>query len=277
MAAKRVDEALVLYEMADSIEHARLLVLEGKVYQGSGKVSKASDRYKPLLKLTVRDNARKYVSRGGLKLEKALDVFGIDPVDQVCVDVGASTGGFTDVLIKRGATRVYAVDVGFGLLSWSLRSDARVTVMEKTNARNLTAQMFDPRPSLGATDVSFISLKTVLPAALHVLEGDNRRFVALIKPQFEAPRQRVGAGGIVRDRAVHGEVVRGIVDFVRTIGWRAQALDFSPITGADGNIEFLVDLVPEAHGAMGVQTLDIEGTVERAWNVHVEKTVKTPG
>ncbi|MGJ4850506.1 TlyA family RNA methyltransferase [Bacillota bacterium Meth-B3] len=273
MAIKRVDEALVERALADSIAHARLLVLEGKVYQGGGKVEKASDRLKPALQLDVRDAKAKFVSRGGLKLERALEVFGIDVRDKVCLDVGASTGGFTDALLKAGARMVYAVDVGFGLLDWSLRRDPRVVVMEKTNARALTPEMFDIRPSLGATDVSFISLKAVLPPALHVLvgngraPGEDRRFVALVKPQFEAAREDVSAGGVVRDPAVHAKVLESIIDFAATLGWQAAGLDCSPVTGAEGNIEFLLDLVP----ARGLERPDVPGAVERAWTMHPQK------
>lgn len=273
MAIKRVDEALVERALADSIAHARLLVLEGKVYQGGGKVEKASDRLKPALQLSVRDAKAKFVSRGGLKLERALEVFGIDARDKVCLDVGASTGGFTDALLQAGARMVYAVDVGFGLLDWSLRRDPRVVVMEKTNARALAPEMFDIRPSLGATDVSFISLKAVLPPALNVLvggdgpSGDDRRFVALVKPQFEAAREDVGAGGVVRDAAVHEKVLDNIVDFALSLGWQAAGLDCSPITGAEGNIEFLLDLVP----ARGLARPDVSGAVARAWAMHPQK------
>ncbi len=265
---KRVDEALVERGLADSIEHARLLVMEGKVYQGSGKAAKGSDPVKKNLSLTVRDQKARFVSRGGLKLEKALQVFGIDPRGQICLDVGASTGGFTDCLLKAGAEKVYAVDVGFGLLDFSLRRDGRVCAMEKTNARCLTREMFDPLPSLGATDVSFISLKAVLPPALHVLGGPDRAFVALIKPQFEAARADVGAGGVVRDPAVHEQVISDIIGFAKTLNWHGAGLDFSPITGAEGNIEFLLHLKPFE----GEETpLDISGVVGRAWAAHHKK------
>lgn len=273
MAIPRIDAALVERGLAGSLDEARLLVMEGKVYLGGGKAEKASDKAKPGLVLTVRDNKLPYVSRGGYKLARALEAFGVDARGRVCVDVGASTGGFTDVLLQAGAARVYAVDVGFGLLDWRLRSDARVTVMEKTNARGLTGELFDPRPSLGVTDVSFISLEAVLPPALCVLAG-ARRFVALVKPQFEARREDVGQGGVVRDSAVHEKVLGRIVRFVDTLGWQAQGLDVSPITGAEGNIEFLLDIVPrEADGARGglgcapeqLCEADIARVVARAW------------
>lgn len=244
MAIERVDEALVARGLAASLAEARLWVLEGRVYLGGGKVAKASDPAKPGLPLTVRGEKLRYVSRGGLKLERALDVFHIDPKGRVCLDVGASTGGFTDVLLQADAARVYAVDVGFGLLDYKLRVDPRVVVMERMNARGLTPEQFDPRPSLGATDVSFISLRAVLPPALSALSGEDRRFVALVKPQFEAAKQDVARGGIVRDPLVHQSVLRQITHFVHTLGWRVDGLTHSPITGAEGNIEFLMALSP---------------------------------
>ena len=268
MAIPRVDQALVDQGMATSIEHARLLVMEGKVYLGGGKVAKPSDKAKPALNLTVRDQTKAFVSRGGYKLEKAVRVFSLDVRERVCMDVGASTGGFTDVLLGCGAKKVYAIDVGFGLLDYTLRVDDRVVVMEKTNARFLTAEAFDIRPEIGVTDVSFISLKAILPAAFSVLAGDHRRFVALIKPQFEARRDQVGMGGIVRDSQVHIEVIKEIVSFIASVGWRVQGLDFSPITGAQGNIEYLVDLVPCEDAVGFVNEINIEDVVAAAHAQH---------
>ncbi len=244
MANPRVDEALVVMGLVESLETARALIMAGRVYMAEEKVNKPSEPVKRGRPLSVREKDRPFVSRGGLKLQKALAEFGIDPSGKVCIDVGASTGGFTDVLLKGGAAKVYAVDVGYGQLDYTLRRDSRVVVMERTNARFLTREQFEPSPSFGATDVSFISLKAVLPASLSVLSGDDRRFVALIKPQFEAPADQVGEKGVVRDVEVHIEVVQGICDFVQTLGWAANALSFSPITGPEGNIEFLLDLVP---------------------------------
>ncbi len=244
MARQRVDEALVALGLAESLEMARALIMAGRVFLAEEKMNKPSDSIKPGLPLSVREKGRPYVSRGGLKLQKALAEFCIDPAEKTCIDVGASTGGFTDVLLKSGAARVYAVDVGYGQLDFTLRRDPRVVVMERTNARFLTPELFDPRPSFGATDVSFISLKAVLPAALSVLHGVDKRFVALVKPQFEAPAELVGEKGVVRDVQVHIDVVQGICEFALTIGWAARALAFSPITGPEGNIEFLLDLRP---------------------------------
>lgn len=264
MAIPRVDEALVTHGFADSIDEARLLVMEGKVYLGGGMVAKPSDKLRGDLVLSVRGPKRRYVSRGGLKLEKALRVFGISVSGKTCVDIGASTGGFTDVMLTNLACRVYCVDVGFGLLDWSIRNDPRAVVMERTNARFLRRDMFSPLPSFGATDVSFISLKAVLPKAFEILDGE-RDFVALVKPQFEARREQVAAKGIVRSREVHLEVIMGIVEFVTDKGWVARGLDYSPITGTDGNIEFLLHIAPSG---TPVTESDALSCVESAWREH---------
>ena len=204
--------------------------------------------------ITVKGAPRQYVSRGGVKLAGALDAFGVDPAGKQCVDVGASTGGFTDCLLQRGAARVVAIDVGRGQLAWSLRTDDRVTVMERTNVRDLDAGALDPPADLCVADVSFISLRTVAPHLL-ALTTDTATFVLLVKPQFEAGRSRVGKGGIVRDPNVHAAVLREVVDALAGAGLGVQALVRSPIEGADGNVEFL------AHGRRGPATVtdaDIE-------------------
>ncbi|MBR2571889.1 MAG: TlyA family RNA methyltransferase [Clostridia bacterium] len=265
MPTCRVDAELVNRGLAASIEQARLMILEGKVYQGAGKVVKGSDRVNRNLPLTVRDRSLPFVSRGGYKLQEALKVFGLSVQDRICLDVGASTGGFTDVMRQHGAAKIYAVDVGFGLLDWSLRGDPRVEVMERTNARFLTPEMFAPRPSFGATDVSFISLKAILPPALAVLEGSGRRFVALIKPQFEARREDVGPGGVVRDIGVHRAVCLDLCRYAGKLGWKASGFAPSPITGAGGNVEFLMALSPEDCACSGVTEGDIEREVEYAY------------
>ncbi len=269
MAVERVDQALLARGLADSIDQARILIMEGRVYLGADKVSKPSDKARPGLPLSVRGAKQAYVSRGGHKLKKALDVFGISAQGAVCIDVGASTGGFTDVLLRAGARRVYAVDVGYGQLDYRLRSDGRVCVMERTNARFLTKEMFDPLPALGATDVSFISLKAVLPAALSVMAPQSR-FVALIKPQFEAAREEVGPRGVVRDRAVHEKVIAEIARFVGTLGFCAQGLDFSPITGPEGNIEFLMDIRPAGCARGQVDSERITHVLDAAYDKFVK-------
>lgn len=241
----RADVALVERGLAESREKAQALIMSGVVYVGEVKVDKASQAIKPEDNLLVRGAAHPYVSRGGLKLEKALKVFHCDPAGVAAMDLGASTGGFTDVLLQNGARHVYSIDVGFGQLDWRIRNDERVTVMERTNARALTEDMFPERPSLAVMDVSFISIRLILPCACRIL-GEEGRFLTLIKPQFEAGRERVGKKGVVSDPQTHFDVVKSIVDFAPTLGWRAQALDYSPIRGPEGNIEFLADLIPEA-------------------------------
>ena len=266
MKKRRADEALIESMNLESIELARALIMEGRVMAGDRKILRASELIKPEEQLRVRGELNAYVSRGAHKLKKALAVFNINLNGKVCIDVGASTGGFTDVMLRSGAKQVYAVDVGYNLLDYRLRSDSRVTCMERTNARFIRPEEFDPRPEFGATDVSFISLKAVLPVALNVLEGDNRRFVALIKPQFEAPREDVGEKGVVRDRAVHERVLRDILAFIPTTGWHVNGLDFSPIRGPEGNIEFLLDLMHTANETKNDIENQIKVTIDRAYD-----------
>ena len=266
MKRRRADEALYEDLNLESLALARALIMEGRVMAGDRKILRAGDWVKPEEVLRVRGALDAYVSRGAHKLRKALEVFQIDLRDRVCVDVGASTGGFTDVMLRAGASRVYAVDVGYNLLDYRLRSDSRVTCMERTNARFLSAGDFQPRPSFGATDVSFISLRAVLPAALAVLEGEDRRFVALVKPQFEAEKADVGEKGVVRERRVHRQVLEDIAAFIPEIGWQIEGMDFSPIRGPEGNIEFLLDLVPQGKSAANVNKYSIDVTIGRAYD-----------
>ena len=238
---QRADLALVARGMVESRERAQALILSGRVYRGEVRVDKPSQPVLDNEELILRGEAREWASRGALKLEKALDAFAIDPSGQVCLDVGAAAGGFTDVLLRRGAIKVYAVDVGYGQLDWKLRQDSRVAVMERTNARALLPEAFDPRPSLTVMDASFISVRLLLPAAAAVM-GGRGRFAVLVKPQFEAGRGKVGKHGVVREPETHTEVLRGLRDFLPGIGLRLRALDFSPIKGPKGNIEFLADI-----------------------------------
>ena len=249
---KRVDVALVERGLAQSREKAQALVMSGVVYIGENKVDKASAQVTPEDELIVRQTGTGYVSRGALKLEKGLAVFGIEAKDRVAMDLGASTGGFTDVLLQNGAAHVYAIDVGYGQLDWKLRNDPRVTVMERTNARYLTADDLPLRPTLGVMDVSFISITKILPAAAAIM-GENGEFISLIKPQFEAGRDRVGKKGVVRDAQVHLDVVKEILHFIDAdMGWTAQNLSFSPIKGPEGNIEFLVHILPKERATHSV-------------------------
>ncbi len=244
---RRADALLAEQGLAESREKARALIMAGQVYLGEKKIEKPSEPVPADQRLTVREGLR-YVSRGALKLEKGLRVFAVDPAGRAALDLGASTGGFTDVLLQAGARRVFAVDVGYGQLDWRLREDPRVTVMERTNARYLTPADFDEPPTLAVMDVSFISITKILPAAAAVM-GGRGEFVTLIKPQFEAGRSRVGKKGVVRDAAVHEDVIREIRRFVtEEMGWQMAGLSFSPITGPEGNIEFLAHLTPEGGG-----------------------------
>ena len=249
---KRVDVALVERGLAQSREKAQALVMSGVVYIGENKVDKASAQLMPEDELIVRQTGTGYVSRGALKLEKGLAGFGVEAKDRVAMDLGASTGGFTDVLLQNGAAHVYAIDVGYGQLDWKLRNDPRVTVMERTNARYLTADDLPLRPTLGVMDVSFISITKILPAAAAIM-GENGEFISLIKPQFEAGRDRVGKKGVVRDAQVHLDVVKEILHFIDAdMGWTAQNLSFSPIKGPEGNIEFLVHILPKERATHSV-------------------------
>ena len=265
MKKRRADETLFEQMNLETIELARALIMEGRVMAGDRKILRASETLRPDERLRVRGALDSYVSRGAHKLRRALEVFEIDLKDRVCVDVGASTGGFTDVMLRAGARQVSSVDVGYNLLDYRLRSDARVVCMERTNARFLKPEDFPERPDFGATDVSFISLKAVLPAALSVLLPGGR-FAALIKPQFEAPKEDVGEKGVVRDPAVHARVLRDITEFIPTLGWRVNGLDFSPIRGPEGNIEFLLDLVEENNAAVPAREWSVDDALSRAYD-----------
>ena len=261
---KRVDVALVERGLAQSREKAQALVMSGVVYIGENKVDKASAQVMPEDELIVRQTGTGYVSRGALKLEKGLAVFGVEAKDRVAMDLGASTGGFTDVLLQNGAAHVYAIDVGYGQLDWKLRNDPRVTVLERTNARYLTADDLPLRQTLGVMDVSFISITKILPAAAAIM-GENGEFISLIKPQFEAGRDRVGKKGVVRDAQVHLDVVKEILHFIDAdMGWTAQNLSFSPIKGPEGNIEFLVHILPKERATHSVTEQEAAEVVRQA-------------
>ena len=247
MGKTRLDQLLFDRGLAESREKAKALVMAGSVYVGGQKQTKPGFAVGEDAELEVRGERLPFVSRGGLKLQKALDVFGIDPAELVCVDCGASTGGFTDCLLQRGAARVYAVDVGYGQLAWSLRSDERVVVMERTNARSLTPEMFPERMDMAVMDMSFISLRLVLPAVRTILK-ENGQVVCLVKPQFEAGREKVGKKGVVRDPAVHREVLTDFIEAAGALGFVLAGLDFSPVRGPEGNIEYLAWLKTGGEG-----------------------------
>jgi 23S rRNA (cytidine1920-2'-O)/16S rRNA (cytidine1409-2'-O)-methyltransferase len=237
---KRIDQILVERGLAKSRSKAQAYIIAGIVYAGTKQVDKASTPFDDDVHIEVRGEDHPYVSRGGLKLAAALEHFSINPAGFICLDVGASTGGFTDVLLRGGAQKIYAVDVGQNQLAQSLRDDARVVVVEKTNARILDKTLIPDAPDMVVCDASFISLKTVLPAALN-LAKENAWLVALIKPQFEVGKDRVGKGGIVRDVLMHAEVCADIRNWLNTdMKWAVLGLIDSPITGGEGNKEFLV-------------------------------------
>ena len=240
---QRIDVWLVTRGLTESREKAQALIMAGQVYVGERKVLKASEQAEEDALLVIRGEQDSFASRGGHKLEKAITAFQADVSGQVAMDIGAATGGFTDVLLRHGAKHVYAIDVGYGQLDWRLRNDPRVTVMERTNARALTPDQFDSRPTLTVMDVSFISIKLILPVAAGIM-GDEGRFLTLIKPQFEAGRGQVGKHGVVRDQETHRRVLREICLFAPSFGWHVAALTFSPIKGPAGNIEFLADVRP---------------------------------
>ena len=235
----RADQLLADRGLAESRTRAQALILAGLVYTGDRKVEKAGQALPPDAPLEVKGKDHPWVSRGGLKLDHALAQFGWDVTGAVAIDVGSSTGGFTDVLLTRGAAKVYAVDVGHGQLAWKLREDPRVVVLERTNARHLTADQIPEPIDLVVCDASFIALSKVLPAALD-LAKPGAWLAALIKPQFEAGKGEVGKGGVVRDPAVHQRVCDDVVGWLDSIGWGVIGVTTSPITGPEGNIEFLV-------------------------------------
>lgn len=241
MKGKRLDQRLFELGLAESREKAKATIMSGIVYVNGQKSDKPGTQVSDDAEIVVRGNACPYVSRGGFKLAKALEVFPVEPAGKVCIDCGASTGGFTDVLLKNGAAKVYAVDVGYGQLAWQLRQDIRVVVMERTNARALTPDMFPESMDLGVMDVSFISIRLILPA-LHGLLKPGGEVVCLIKPQFEAGKADVGKKGVVRDKAVHERVLREMCEFFPTAGYTLLGLDYSPIRGPEGNIEYLAYL-----------------------------------
>ena len=267
MASKRRRADELLFEKLNlaSIELARALILEGRALSGDRPIANAAELLKPDATLRVKGELDSYVSRGAHKLKRALDVFQIDLTDKVCVDVGASTGGFTDVMLRAGAQKIYAVDVGYNLLDYRLRTDPRVVPMERVNARLLTRSDLPEPPAFGATDVSFISLKAVLPPVL-ALMGEGARFVALIKPQFEAPKELVGARGVVRDPAVHKMVISDMVSWLPATGWAADGLDFSPITGPEGNVEFLLSMAPAPNPSRKVDETTIDAIIRAAYD-----------
>ena len=239
MVKKRADVVLFERGLVDSREKAKRIIMEGSVFIGTERISKPGEKIDLDADIYIKDNPIKYVSRGGLKLEKAIEEFGLNLEGAVAMDIGASTGGFTHCMLQNKAKKVYAVDVGYGQLDWSLRQDPRVVVMERTNIRYVSPDDIEDELDFVSIDVSFISLELVLPVAASLMK-DKAELIALIKPQFEAGREKVGKNGIVREKETHIEVVKKIVDFMAEIGLGPKNLSYSPITGAKGNIEFLI-------------------------------------
>ena len=241
MKKERLDVLMVRRNLAESREKAKALIMSGIVYVNGQKEDKAGTSFEETVQIEVRGSTLKYVSRGGLKLEKAMNRFGVELAGKVCMDVGASTGGFTDCMLQNGAVKVYAVDVGHGQLAWKLRNDDRVICMEKTNIRYVTPEDIGERIEFASIDVSFISLTKVLGPVKQLLTDDGQ-VVCLIKPQFEAGREKVGKKGVVREKSVHLEVIEMVMGYAGSIGFGILGLEFSPIKGPEGNIEYLLYL-----------------------------------
>ncbi len=254
---KRLDVLLTERGLAPSREKAKAIIMAGIVYVNNQKEDKAGATFPEEAVVEVRGQGLRYVSRGGLKLEKAMQCFPIDLKGRVCMDIGASTGGFTDCMLQNGASKVYAIDVGYGQLDWKLREDPRVVCMEKTNFRYVTPGDLDPEamPDFASVDVSFISLSKILPPAAAILP-EGGEMVCLIKPQFEAGREKVGKKGVVRDPAVHEQVIESCLEIARRTGFSVEGLSWSPIRGPEGNIEYLMYLrrLAQAGEQAGEQT-----------------------
>jgi 23S rRNA (cytidine1920-2'-O)/16S rRNA (cytidine1409-2'-O)-methyltransferase len=260
MKKERLDILLYRKGLAASRQRASTEIMSGNVLVDGQKVDKPGTMVPEYAELSLIKPALPFVSRGGLKLEKALDEFQINPEGKICIDCGASTGGFTDCLLKRGAKKVYAVDVGYGQLAWSLRTDPRVVIMERTNIRYVTEEQITERLDLAVIDVSFISLRLVLPPVKKLLAKEGE-VVCLIKPQFEAGKEKVGKKGVVRDKNNHIEVLESFIAYSRECGFDLKKLSFSPIKGPQGNIEYLGHLVQEAKPQAEI---DVIGIVNRS-------------
>lgn len=262
----RLDQYLVQHGLIQSRERAKAMIMSGVVFVNEQKVDKAGEMIKEDAKVEVRGHDIGYVSRGGLKLEKAMQCFPLTPKGKVCMDIGASTGGFTDCMLQNGAVKVYSVDVGHGQLDWKLRNDPRVVCMERTNIRYVVPEDIEERPSFVSIDVSFISLTKVLLPVRNLME-ENGEIAALIKPQFEAGREKVGKKGVVRDPAVHKEVIEMVISYAKSISFGVRHLEFSPIKGPEGNIEYLVHLVRLPDGVTEEETnVDVDAIVKSAHN-----------
>ena len=259
---ERLDVLLVNRGLAPSREKAKTMIMEGNVFVNNNREDKAGSTFPEDCQIEVRGKTLQYVSRGGLKLEKAMTHFGITLEGKICMDIGASTGGFTDCMLQNGAQKVYAVDVGYGQFAWKLRQDERVVCMEKTNIRYVTPEQIGDALDFASVDVSFISLTKVLGPAKELLKEDGQ-MVCLIKPQFEAGREKVGKKGVVRDKSVHEEVIEKVISFALETGFSIYNLDYSPIKGPEGNIEYLV-YIGRSEEPKKEESVDIHAVVEAA-------------
>lgn len=259
---ERLDVLLVNRGLAPSREKAKTMIMEGNVFVNNNREDKAGSCFPDDCQIEIHGTVLKYVSRGGLKLEKAMKHFDISLEGCVCMDIGASTGGFTDCMLQNGAKKVFAVDVGYGQFAWKLRQDERVVCMEKTNIRYVTPEQIGEALDFASVDVSFISLTKVLGPARELLK-ENGQMVCLIKPQFEAGREKVGKKGVVREKSVHLEVVNSILDFCLSNGFSVLNLEYSPIKGPEGNIEYLVQIKKEENAVLA-EGIEPEVVVENA-------------
>jgi len=261
---ERLDVLLVKRNLAESREKAKAVIMSGIVYVDGQKEDKAGSMFDETANVEVRGTTLKYVSRGGLKLEKAMTHFGVTLEGKICMDVGASTGGFTDCMLQNGAVKVYSVDVGHGQLAWKLRNDERVVCMEKTNIRYVTPEDLGEPVDFSSIDVSFISLTKVL-GAIRAYLTDDGEIVALIKPQFEAGREKVGKKGVVREKSTHHEVIEKVTEFAVSIGFSVLEITFSPIKGPEGNIEYLVHLKKCPEEEAKIETKELDQVVDEAF------------
>ncbi|SMP48437.1 TlyA family RNA methyltransferase [Anoxynatronum buryatiense] len=255
MAKQRIDLLLVEKGLFSSREKARAAIMAGQILADRERIDKAGTQVHLDAIIEIKGKPLAFVSRGGLKLEKAIEQFHLSLKEKVCMDIGASTGGFTDCMLQHGASRVYAVDVGYGQLDWNLRNDPRVVVMERTNIRYVTPEDLNEAMDMISIDVSFISLKLVLPVAYHLLKSGGV-VVALIKPQFEAGKSQVGKNGVVRDAIIHEHVITEVASFATSVGFSVEELDFSPIRGPKGNVEFLTLLSKNSISSETVASLE---------------------
>ena len=270
---ERLDVILVEQGYAPSRQKARAIIMAGNVFVNGQREDKAGTGFDiaKIKKLEVKGSDLKYVSRGGLKLEKAMDAWGFKLEGKVCMDIGASTGGFTDCMLKNGAAKVYSVDVGHGQLAWKLRNDERVVCMEQTNFRYMTRDDISDDLDFASVDVSFISLTKILIPARNLLKGGGQ-MVCLIKPQFEAGREKVGKNGVVRDAGTHKEVICKIVDFADSVGFEVMDIDFSPIKGPEGNIEYLMHIIKRMEIPEGISNLSESEAEEALSHIVSDKT-----